>query len=72
MSDALLLFGLMFFVYFFPGFIATGRGHQNQLAIWVLTLLLGWTLLGWVWALVWACTEVKHERSGNDSQIHHG
>jgi hypothetical protein len=32
------------------------RDHRQWLAIVVLDLLLGWTLVGWVAALVWACT----------------
>ena len=31
-----------------------------RLAIFVLNLFLGWTLLGWVGALVWAATAVRH------------
>jgi hypothetical protein len=26
------------------------------MAIFVLNLLLGWTLLGWIGSLVWSCT----------------
>jgi hypothetical protein len=43
-------------VYMFPWLVAAGRAHHNRSAIAVLNLLLGWTVLGWVTALVWACT----------------
>jgi len=43
-------------VYFLPWLIAWGRGKSNTVAIFVLNLLLGWTLVGWVVALVWAST----------------
>lgn len=43
-------------LYFLPMFIAWGRGHRNAGAIGMLDLVAGWTLLGWVAALVWACT----------------
>jgi uncharacterized membrane protein YhaH (DUF805 family) len=48
-------------IYFLPALVASGRRHHNALAIFILDLLLGWTLLGWtllgwVIALVWACT----------------
>lgn len=46
-------------VYFLPAIIAGGRHHHNSTAIFVLNMLLGWTLLGWVIALVWACTAVR-------------
>lgn len=60
-SIALLFFGLVAIVvgialWLLPGFIANGRKHHNRGAIWVVTLLLGWTFLGWVAALVWAFT----------------
>lgn len=42
-------------VYFLPTFI--GFRKQNGGAIFALNLLLGWTVLGWVAALVWAMTK---------------
>jgi Superinfection immunity protein len=39
-----------------PRLIALWRRHRQTLAIFILNLFLGWTLLGWVDALVWACT----------------
>lgn len=49
----ILIFGL----YFLPAFISFLRNHKNKLAIFLLNLLLGWTVLGWVVSLVWS---VKH------------
>ena len=46
-------------LYFLPGFVAAMRGHHNVAAIVVLNLFLGWTLVGWVVALVWAMTVVR-------------
>jgi ABC-type transport system involved in cytochrome c biogenesis permease component len=42
--------------YFVPSIIAFVRHHHNQWAIFALNLLLGWTLLGWIGALVWSLT----------------
>jgi len=39
-------------VYFLPAIV--GRAKRNSMAIFLLNLLLGWTLVGWVIALVWA------------------
>jgi Superinfection immunity protein len=50
-------------IYFLPTFIAWMRGHQNTFAIVVLNILAGWTFIGWVAALVWACTTVQREPS---------
>jgi uncharacterized protein YecT (DUF1311 family) len=46
----LLLAGL----YFLPAIIAATRRHRNACAVFFLNLFLGWTLLGWVIAFVWA------------------
>lgn len=51
----LLLVGL--FIYFLPAWVASRNSHPNEVSIAVLNLLLGWTLLGWVGALVWALTQ---------------
>jgi Superinfection immunity protein len=40
--------------YLLPTMIAHKRGHEHMLPICVLNLLLGWSLIGWVGALVWA------------------
>lgn len=50
----MIMAGLLF--YFGPTFVAAGREHRNAEAIFVLNLLLGWTLIGWVAALVWSLT----------------
>ncbi len=43
-------------VYFLPTIIAGRRNHNNTLAIFALNLLLGWIVIGWIVALIWACT----------------
>lgn len=54
--EMILILVLSFCVYFLPSIVAQMRGHRQLTAITVLNLFLGWTLLGWVIALVWACT----------------
>jgi T4 superinfection immunity protein len=41
-------------LYFLPTIIARSANHRQLTAIFALNLLLGWTILGWVAALVWA------------------
>lgn len=41
-------------LYFLPSGIAVYLNHNNALAIFFLNLLLGWSVAGWVVALVWA------------------
>ena len=50
----ILIVGL---IYFLPTIVAFGKGRSNSFAIFALNLFLGFTLLGWVIALVWALTE---------------
>jgi len=38
-------------------FIALARGHRNAVAITAVNILLGWTFVGWVVALVWSLTD---------------
>jgi hypothetical protein len=54
---AMLIILLM--AYFIPTVVANGRRHHNTMAIFVLNLFLGWTFIGWLAALVWACTSVQ-------------
>lgn len=56
LGSALLTLILLAFAYLFPACVASGRDHRNSLAIFVFNLLLGWSGIGWVLALVWACT----------------
>ncbi len=48
--------------YFLPAYIA--REKRNWKAILALNFLLGWTVLGWIIALVWALTK-DSESSGH-------
>ena len=43
-------------LYFLPTVVALIRGHLSALAIFLLNLFLGWTLIGWIIALIWSCT----------------
>ncbi len=41
--------------YFLPWAVAATRGKSNSWAIGLVNFLVGWTLIGWVVALVMAC-----------------
>ncbi|HEY1424083.1 MAG TPA: superinfection immunity protein [Candidatus Acidoferrum sp.] len=50
-------------LYFLPAII--GRDKSDATGIFLLNLFLGWTLIGWVAAFIWACASdrpvyVKH------------
>jgi len=48
------LFGFGFVMYFLPSIIAIVRSKRDVAGIILLNLFLGWTMIGWVVALVWA------------------
>jgi hypothetical protein len=41
-------------MYFLPTIIALARSKRDITAILLLNLFLGWSVIGWVVALVWA------------------
>ncbi len=45
--------------YVLPIIIALVREHPSWMGVTVVTLLLGWTGIGWIIALAWACSGVK-------------
>ena len=54
-----ILMWMIIILYFLPTVIASLRHHQQTAAIAVLNIFLGWTLLGWIAALVWSATAVQ-------------
>lgn len=46
-------------VYLLPSYIALERQHHMRRLICALNLLLGWTVVGWVVALVMSLTGVR-------------
>lgn len=43
-------------VYVLPTIVAVYRQHHNRVPITLVNILLGWTAIGWVVALIWAFT----------------
>lgn len=46
-------------IYFMPSIVAYLNKAKSFSAIFVLNLFLGWTLIGWIIALVWALKNEK-------------
>jgi hypothetical protein len=59
----LLLVGAIFVAYFLPTIAGKIRGHNSLLGIFFLNLFLGWTFLGWVISLCWACNSNTKART---------
>ena len=47
---------VVIFIYLLPTIIAYNKHKKNAGAICALNILLGWTFIGWVAALVWSLT----------------
>jgi uncharacterized protein (TIGR02145 family) len=50
---------LVIVIYFLPTLI--GMNKKNVGAIFALNLLLGWSFIGWVVSMVWACTKDRND-----------
>ena len=54
MLGGTLIILVLMFLYLVPTFIAAARHTQNRIMIFNVNLLIGWTLIGWIVALVWS------------------
>jgi hypothetical protein len=50
----IMMIGIGIVAYFIPGIIAGVRRHRKASLIFLVNLFLGWSVLGWIFALVWA------------------
>lgn len=41
-------------LYLLPTLMAFGRGHPRRQELAIFNVLLGWTLIGWIIAFLWA------------------
>ena len=64
---AFVLLALCVVIYFLPTLVASGRNHANATPIFLVNLLLGWTFLGWVVAIVWSFSENTQKLSQTDT-----
>ncbi len=48
---------LILVVYFVPSIVGYSNKKKNSQAILVLNFFLGWTIIGWIVALIWATTK---------------
>ncbi|WLB05753.1 superinfection immunity protein [Bradyrhizobium elkanii] len=56
-----LLFVIMagWYLYLLPATVAAHRGHHQFLAIFLINLFFGFSILGYFGPLVWACTAIQ-------------
>ena len=53
---------LLITIYMFPAYLAHSRGHRNSDSIATFNLFLGWTLIGWIFSLIWAQNDFDQSR----------
>lgn len=53
------------FIYFLPTYVAGKKDHSNFVIILIVNLLFGWTLLGWLVCIVWACIDTSNNEINN-------
>lgn len=56
MEIIIVLLCIVAVFYFIPIFVADHRKTQNRAAVWIITLFLGWTFVGWVVAFAMAAS----------------
>jgi len=44
---------LLILLYFLPSIIAIKKKEKNKVTIIVINLFLGWTVIGWIFTLIW-------------------
>lgn len=49
----------LFLLYLLPALIANWRKHPNRNSVFLVNLFFGWTFIGWVMALIWACSSIS-------------
>jgi len=60
----IVLISVFLAIYFVPTIIAKKRRHPNFMAIAVVNLLLGWSFIFWVVALVWSLRVERKPSAG--------
>ncbi|CAI8398652.1 MAG: hypothetical protein CME93_01065 [Hyphomonadaceae bacterium] len=58
-ENTLTTLAIAFCLYMIPWIISLFREHPSAGAIFFLNLLLGWSVLGWIWALIWSFSATR-------------
>jgi len=67
--DVAVLWMLALVVYLIPSIVAEERNSRSLHPIIIINLFLGWTVAGWVFALVWACKKTTLHVSGDAQNV---
>ncbi|QPB08998.1 Imm-like superinfection immunity protein [Klebsiella phage Metamorpho] len=55
------VFGLFIIIaiYFLPTFVACSRKHKSRGGIFITNLVFGWSIIGWLIALIWSASNAQ-------------
>lgn len=67
---ALIGFLIFMLFYFAPALNARSRKHPNYPAIFLVNLLLGWTVVGWFVAIMWSASTPKRPEKALSGQTY--
>ena len=48
------LISMLFIMYWLPTIVAIVRQAHSALGVFLVNFFLGWTILGWIFALIWS------------------
>lgn len=76
-SYLLIISLIIFVIYFLPTIIAFNRNHRNRWVIFLINIVFGATLIGWLIALIWSMNKIddpvkggaKYDRQRHDPTI---
>ncbi len=68
--SGLLMLIAFLMIYLLPVGIAFQRRHRDRLAITAIDILLGFTVLGWIAALIWSLTGAVDAPCTHYQRIH--
>ena len=63
--DSVIFVAILVPMYLLPSILAFGRKHHRAAAILTLNLLLGWSMVGWIQAMIWSQTAVRAPREND-------
>jgi len=59
---------LVLISYWLPTLLAFHWRHRNRMAILIVNCFFGWTIVGWVITLIWACADNREAAPGTQLQ----
>lgn len=70
-STSQALYGMVIvIIYLLPALNGYSKKHRSRALILAVNVFLGWTLIGWVWALAWSAGNAKDDPAAPSPDTH--